>query len=100
MRRQVRRRAAPEGFTLVELLVVIAIISILIGMLIPAVQAARESARRIQCGNQLKQLALAAQHHHTSYNAFPGGVNQAASPKSSLFVFLLPYMEEGGLYGQ
>ena len=88
------------GFTLVELLVVIAIIGVLIAMLLPAIQAARESARRIQCSNNLKQLALAAHNYHAGFGTFPPGLNQfqyASSPRfrgTSLFVFLLPHLEQ------
>ncbi len=90
-----------QGFTLVELLVVIAIVGMLIALLLPAVQAAREAARRAQCANNLKQLALAAHHYHEALRTFPPGLNQfefAASPRyrgTSLFAFLLPYMEGG-----
>ena len=63
-----------RGFTLVELLVVIAIIGILIALLLPAVQAAREAARRAQCANHLKQLGTAMHNHHSRYNCFPPGI--------------------------
>jgi prepilin-type N-terminal cleavage/methylation domain-containing protein/prepilin-type processing-associated H-X9-DG protein len=106
-----RRRTGPTGFTLVELLVVIAIIGILIALLLPAVQAAREAARRMQCANNLKQIALAAHNYHAALRTFPPGLNQFEFPSSpafrgtSLFVFLLPYLEQANVradwdYGQ
>src|SRR5947199_571067 len=100
MRPQSHRR---HGFTLIELLVVIAIIAILIALLVPAVQKVRESAARIQCTNNLKQLALAAYNYHGDNKAFPPGVYQmgfAAAPKFrgvTLFVYLLPYLEQDNL---
>lgn len=89
-----------HGFTLVEVLVVIAIIGILIALLLPAVQSARESARRMQCANQLKQLALAAHSFHTTRGSFPPGVDHSSRRGISLFVFLLPYFEQSNLHEQ
>jgi prepilin-type N-terminal cleavage/methylation domain-containing protein len=94
------------GFTLIELLVVIAIIAILVSLLLPAVQAAREAARRTQCRNNIKQLALAAHNYHDVAEVFPAGqmvLNFATKPKFrgySLFVYLLPYVEANTIYQQ
>ena len=92
----IHRRFA--GFTLVELLVVITIIGILVSLLLPAVQAAREAARRIQCANQMRQLALAAHNYHAAWSSFPPGVDHATSDRTSLYVILLPFIENGNLY--
>jgi prepilin-type N-terminal cleavage/methylation domain-containing protein/prepilin-type processing-associated H-X9-DG protein len=87
------------GFTLIELLVVIAIIAVLIALLLPAVQSAREAARRMQCANNLKQLGLAVHNYHDNINTFPPGqlLYQNWQDISAL-VFLLPYMEQQALY--
>jgi len=86
----------PTGFTLVELLVVIAIIGVLIALLLPAVQAARESARRAQCTNNLKQLGLALQNFHGANNVVPCARWNGGSP--SWMALLMPYMEAGNKF--
>jgi len=96
-------RVRTTGFTLVELLVVIAIIGILVSLLLPAVQAAREAARRMQCSNKLKQIGLALHNYHDTYLSFPPGNMDYGVPQSQEWgwaVFLLPYMEHGPLHGQ
>ncbi len=90
-------RTARAGFTLVELLVVIAIIGILIALLLPAVQAAREAARRTQCGNNMKQVALAMHGHHDARKTLPPGVGRCGCCWGTWLTVVLPYMEQGHL---
>lgn len=100
-----------KGFTLVELLVVIAIIGVMVGLLLPAVQAARESARRMQCSNQLKQIGLALHNFHDTRNLFPGGARDAHTGSAldsccaatnvhgwSWKYHILPYMEQTSVW--
>lgn len=101
---------APHGFTIVELLVVIGIIGLLLALLLPAVQSAREAARRTQCRNNLKQVGLAAIGFEVAHQTFPppqvlprggglvGGGGGDYGHLGSVFVLLLPYLEEGSLY--
>jgi prepilin-type N-terminal cleavage/methylation domain-containing protein len=91
-----RAPAARAGFTLVELLVVIAIIGVLVALLLPAVQSAREAARRASCSNNLRQLGLAMHNHHDSLGNFPQARNAWPLVHSALSR-LLPYMEQGNL---
>ncbi|NLF08861.1 MAG: DUF1559 domain-containing protein [Pirellulaceae bacterium] len=111
-------RKGKSGFTLVELLVVITIIGILIALLLPAVQAAREAARRVQCTNNLKQIALALHNYHDSNGVFPPGaisIGQTGSPPkyelrneayvegtgrhgTSWMLLMLPFFEQTGIY--
>jgi prepilin-type N-terminal cleavage/methylation domain-containing protein/prepilin-type processing-associated H-X9-DG protein len=94
-------REPRSGFTLVELLVVIAIIGILIALLLPAVQAAREAARRTQCANVLKQLGLAVHNYESAKKSLPNSTRPGGSttaPRIAGFTLLLPYMEENGLF--
>src|SRR4051812_10182455 len=93
-----------HAFTLVELLVVIAIIGILVALLLPAIQAAREAARRAQCQNHLKNLGLAVLNHESAKKKFPVGF-VPTGPNGGIEswgwgVFILPYIEEQGIYDQ
>jgi prepilin-type N-terminal cleavage/methylation domain-containing protein len=90
------RFAPRRGFTLVELLVVIAIIGVLIALLLPAVQAAREAARRAQCSNKLKQMGLAVHSYTSATGVFPPG--SQGEYRHGLFSYLLPYMEYVDLF--
>ena len=86
------------GFTLVELLVVIAIIGILVGLLLPAVQQAREAARRIQCANNLKQMGIALLLHHDAKGRFPAGCTGGDFQRFLWSGAILPYIEQNNLY--
>jgi prepilin-type N-terminal cleavage/methylation domain-containing protein/prepilin-type processing-associated H-X9-DG protein len=93
-----------RGFTLVELLVVIAIIGILISLLLPAVQAAREAARRMQCSSNLKQVGLAFHNFHDTYRKFPDATTWKDSTTHFIDktwpIDIFPYLEQGNLYAQ
>src|SRR4051794_24847352 len=103
------RRGNPEmqkrcrGFTLVELLVVIAIIGVLVALLLPAVQAAREASRRSKCQNSLKQICLSLHNYESTFGSFPPGdlsVNNCGGdiPQASTHAFILPFLEGGNSY--
>lgn len=103
-RRRVRRarRRTRAGFTLVELLVVIAIVGVLIALLLPAVQAAREAARRMTCQNHLKQIGLATQNYHAARNHLPPpkAGDTSFNEMGGTFVILLPYLEEASRFAR
>ena len=90
--------ASRAAFTLVELLVVIAIIGVLIALLLPAVQAARESARRMQCCNHFKQIGLGILNYESVHRVFP--LPKTEDPDHNLLTFLLPYVEQQAIYDQ
>jgi prepilin-type N-terminal cleavage/methylation domain-containing protein/prepilin-type processing-associated H-X9-DG protein len=93
MRNGLRRKV---GFTLVELLVVIAIIGVLVALLLPAVQAAREAARRMNCGSNLRQVGLALQNYHDTYNYLPP--RSFTNPDRNWMLLVLPFMEGRNVY--
>src|SRR6187455_435887 len=93
-----------HGFTLIELLVVIAIIAVLIALLLPAVQQAREAARRSQCKNNLKQLGLGMHNYHDTFRQLPGTyfslANWSGEEKGSYLIQLLPYIDQAPMYNR
>jgi len=105
----IARRKRFAAFTLVELIVVMAVIGILIGLLLPAVQSARESARRVQCGGNLKQIGLAIAGYHDTHRAFPISMGPWPAPGTAAsielngkgwIVGILPYVEQAALHDQ
>ena len=105
-----KHRSKKRGFTLIELLVVIAIIAILIALLLPAVQQAREAARRSQCKNNMKQLGLALMNYHESFAEFPASYTNGGEVRSNYYLpygqiknhtgylYLLPYIDQEPMY--
>ncbi len=96
--RSIQSRCQRTGFTLIELLVVFAIVGVLVGMTLPAVQSARESARRVSCQNNLKQIGLAIHNYHSAFNHFPTvNANQTLNG-GSIFTAILPMIEQASAF--
>jgi len=100
-----KRRVLSRGFTLIELLVVISIIAVLIALLLPAVQQAREAARRTQCRNNLKQIGLAMHNYESTHSVFPSGMFEDTNPGStglgaSGFTMMLPYIDQANSFAK
>src|SRR6187455_514135 len=104
--RSLLKAKARRGFTLIELLVVIAIIGVLIALLLPAVQQAREAARRTQCTNNLKQIGIAMHNYASAYSQMPvamcaAGINPALGTNNfNVLAYLLPFMDQSALFDQ
>ena len=94
----IKRNCRRPGFTLVELLVVIAIIGVLVALLLPAVQAAREAARRTDCGNKLKQIGIAMHNFHDVYLNLPNGAPDDDTNELAWGTLILPYLEQSATY--
>jgi prepilin-type N-terminal cleavage/methylation domain-containing protein len=99
-------KTSRHAFTLVELLVVVAIIGVLVALILPAVQAAREAARRMSCGNNLRQIGLGLQNFESTHKAFPASLRPSLPNAAGQFdgwsvqAQILPYLEQGNLFGQ
>ena len=93
-------RKKQSGFTLIELLTVIAVVGVLLSLLLPAVQAAREAVRRLSCANNVRQISLAALNHETQYRRFPSGIvsAQGKRPFATWLQELLPFVEQQAIY--